>query len=550
MDQPSWWNRWRIRWGTATDRTRKPIALQLVPLQERFGPSSLSGGEAFAHATVGTMVVSERPTATPLLHTPLPDVSSLPTPNVVADAVVETAPSRGLTSLVGAELPAVSLFSFTTTPLAPNTPEPTQTPATTAKNSPVPVLVAPPSGNAVVASGLNLTPAPTPTLTKSTPVADTVPEISEPLPAPDVELPVTSDEPPVVEELPWIDEAPVIEELPWIDEPLIVDVVPADESSLEAQIGDAPLEPMLPPASITAEPQSRLESTAEEASPMRVRVTTVTPQEAPQANPSGEQFRVSRTGADSSPLTVTYQLSAFQGATVVTQQGTAVIPAGGQHVFVAASGHGLAGRAEVVTLTVQAEGATPRTPTTATLFQTPRERVSDTALFAAFRHGPSQVAFQHLVARHQASVTRTAMHFVGQSADAEDISQLVFLALARQEMTIQTSLHYWLQKVTRNASIAFLRAKARRLRHEMEAAKPTETPSLDDAHTLQDQLEVALTHLPAHLQEAVRLRYLEGWTQQEAAAIVGCPRGTLSQRASQGLQTLRDLMHPEQREAS
>jgi RNA polymerase sigma factor (sigma-70 family) len=133
--------------------------------------------------------------------------------------------------------------------------------------------------------------------------------------------------------------------------------------------------------------------------------------------------------------------------------------------------------------------------------------------------------------------------------DAEDISQLAFLVLARQEMTIHSSLQYWLHKVTRNASIALLRAKSRRLRYEAEAAKPDETLAAEDLHIMRDELHVALANLPDHLSEAVRLRYLEGWTQQEAAAIVGCPRGTLSQRASQGLQTLRELMAHEQRDA-
>jgi DNA-directed RNA polymerase specialized sigma24 family protein len=41
---------------------------------------------------------------------------------------------------------------------------------------------------------------------------------------------------------------------------------------------------------------------------------------------------------------------------------------------------------------------------------------------------------------------------------------------------------------------------------------------------------------------ATRLRYLEGWSQQQAAERLGCPRGTLSQRAARGVQTLRNIL--------
>jgi RNA polymerase sigma factor (sigma-70 family) len=203
-----------------------------------------------------------------------------------------------------------------------------------------------------------------------------------------------------------------------------------------------------------------------------------------------------------------------------------------------------------VTLTVNSGSGYQVAQATATLtLNAFGEVTSDAAQFAAFRHGPSQMAFQQLVDRHQPAVLRTAFQILGNRSDAEDISQLVFLALARQEMTIHSSLQYWLQKVTRNASIALLRAKSRRLRHEVENAKPAESPSIEIVHELQDELQVAMERLPGHLSEAVRLRYLEGWSQQEAAAIVGCPRGTLSQRASQGLQSLREMLVADVREA-
>lgn len=53
---------------------------------------------------------------------------------------------------------------------------------------------------------------------------------------------------------------------------------------------------------------------------------------------------------------------------------------------------------------------------------------------------------------------------------------------------------------------------------------------------------MALSQLSAPLRDAVQLRYLEGWSQAEAARMLGCPRGTLSQRAALGVRQLRGIL--------
>ena len=59
---------------------------------------------------------------------------------------------------------------------------------------------------------------------------------------------------------------------------------------------------------------------------------------------------------------------------------------------------------------------------------------------------------------------------------------------------------------------------------------------------LLETLEVELARLPVAERQAVILRYLEGRDQEEAAAIAGCPRGTFSRRASDGLARLRQRL--------
>src|SRR5258708_3020687 len=90
--------------------------------------------------------------------------------------------------------------------------------------------------------------------------------------------------------------------------------------------------------------------------------------------------------------------------------------------------------------------------------------------------------------------------------------------------------------------IVLLPSGTRPPRHEQQAAKPVQVASEEPAHDQREELDAALARIPGPLREAVRLRYLEGLSQLEAAHLVGCPRGTLAQRAAHGVARLRGIL--------
>ena len=262
-------------------------------------------------------------------------------------------------------------------------------------------------------------------------------------------------------------------------------------------------------------------------------------------------FRVSGDVKPGETVVFAYTLSSHDSTGTVSASGTATLTAASRVVTIT-PGAALAGRtADVLTLTVRERGGTraarvtePVTPSSATLFVVPVQRVGDVALFEAHRVGQSPEAFRALVQRHGAAVARLSQGIVGNRTDAEDVTQFVFLELAKRQGRFAGTLTGWLRAVARNASLAFLRSKRRRLRHEQASAKPVSAePTRSIA--LDDCLIAAIAQLPAELGEAVRLRYVDGYTQQEAADIAGCPRGTLSRRAAYGIQLLRDLLEGE-----
>jgi DNA-directed RNA polymerase specialized sigma24 family protein len=99
--------------------------------------------------------------------------------------------------------------------------------------------------------------------------------------------------------------------------------------------------------------------------------------------------------------------------------------------------------------------------------------VSDMELLRNYdRHG-SEDAFTELVRRHINLVYSAALRHVGIAAHAEEITQAVFVILARKAAGLRpdTILEGWLHETTRLTALSFLRGERRRQFREQEAYK-------------------------------------------------------------------------------
>ena len=68
------------------------------------------------------------------------------------------------------------------------------------------------------------------------------------------------------------------------------------------------------------------------------------------------------------------------------------------------------------------------------------------------------------------------------------------------------------------------------------------TVPCEDYGELREELDAALTRLPADLRDAVVLRYLEGRDGPEAARVAGCNANTFRWRTMKGLDRLSSLL--------
>ncbi len=167
---------------------------------------------------------------------------------------------------------------------------------------------------------------------------------------------------------------------------------------------------------------------------------------------------------------------------------------------------------------------------------------SDTELLVAYVSKGDGAAFAELAQRHGEVVYRTCLRVLASREEAEDASQATFLVLLHKARSLSKKgdLAGWLHGVARNVALCALRTRGHRAKREEAAAVLQEDRRRGERDPrVTGQLDLALAALPAVQRQAVVLRYLEGYAEREAAEIAGCPRGTLSQRASRGLAGLR-----------
>jgi RNA polymerase sigma factor (sigma-70 family) len=170
---------------------------------------------------------------------------------------------------------------------------------------------------------------------------------------------------------------------------------------------------------------------------------------------------------------------------------------------------------------------------------------SDAELLSRFHAARDEAAFELLVRRHGGMVYRVCRGRLGNDADADDVFQATFLALARAAGRVYatTSLAGWLYRVAFRLSNK-LRSRVRPM---IELMPNHPAVDGDPAH-LASQRE-ALAHLwaeidrlPHRYRDVVLLCLIEGKTRAQAAGELNCPGGTIDSRLAWARERLRQRL--------
>jgi RNA polymerase sigma factor (sigma-70 family) len=172
-----------------------------------------------------------------------------------------------------------------------------------------------------------------------------------------------------------------------------------------------------------------------------------------------------------------------------------------------------------------------------------RSAASDGRLLDRFIHEGDQGAFGTLLDRHGPMLLGLCRRQLHGGNLAEDVLQATFLVLARKANTIcrRDNLAGWLYGVARRLIRNAHRTDAARRQRERAAAR-AESCSEPGWDELLGVLDEELQSLPARYREPLLLCYLEGLTQDEAAARTGWSLSTLRRRLEHGRDLLRARM--------
>jgi uncharacterized protein (TIGR03435 family) len=169
--------------------------------------------------------------------------------------------------------------------------------------------------------------------------------------------------------------------------------------------------------------------------------------------------------------------------------------------------------------------------------------LDDHELLAEFARNESEAAFAALVARYVNLVYSTALRFAGNPHHAEEITQAVFIILARKagKLSPRTVLSGWLYQTARLTAANFVKGEIRRQHREQEAYMQSTLTEPDAAawQQLAPQLDEAMGRLGETDRNAIVLRFFENKTAQEVGAALKLTEAAAHKRVSRALEKLR-----------
>jgi RNA polymerase sigma factor (sigma-70 family) len=167
----------------------------------------------------------------------------------------------------------------------------------------------------------------------------------------------------------------------------------------------------------------------------------------------------------------------------------------------------------------------------------------DSALLRQYADNNSDDAFAALVTRHINLVYSVALRQVGNPHAAEEITQAVFIILAKKAATLrhEQALSSWLFQATRLTVNNYIRSESRRHRREEEAYMQS---VLDEAGTevwprIEPLVDSAVAALREKDRQAIVLRFYEGRNLREVGLALGASEDAAEKRVNRALEKLR-----------
>jgi len=172
---------------------------------------------------------------------------------------------------------------------------------------------------------------------------------------------------------------------------------------------------------------------------------------------------------------------------------------------------------------------------------------TDEELVAAYRESGRPEVLDGLLRRHTGRVRAMMYQMVLDDADADDLTQEVFLRAVRGLSRFEGRSRFstWLHRIAMNAAHSFLRqrSRSREVAADGLADRPDgRIPTPDKAaiaRELDAEVAAAMAELPPTWRAALVLRVFHGLGVREAARVEGCAASTIYWRVHKARGFLR-----------
>src|SRR5262245_60521989 len=170
---------------------------------------------------------------------------------------------------------------------------------------------------------------------------------------------------------------------------------------------------------------------------------------------------------------------------------------------------------------------------------------TDADLLGAFVAASDAAAFAELVRRHGPMVLGVCRRALGDTPDADDAFQAVWLVLVRKARSISPrgKVGNWLYGVAARTAAHSRAASGRRRAKQQELPDvPDPRRSDPDAADVAAAVDAELAQLPDKYRSAVVLCELEARSLKDAADQLGVPLGTVASRLARGRALLAERL--------
>jgi RNA polymerase sigma factor (sigma-70 family) len=169
----------------------------------------------------------------------------------------------------------------------------------------------------------------------------------------------------------------------------------------------------------------------------------------------------------------------------------------------------------------------------------------DTTLLREFAQHGSEDAFAAVVSKYIDLVYSVAMRQVRDADLAQEVTQAVFIILARKARSLnpKTILPGWLCRAARNAAANALTVQRRRREREQQYMRTTQAQITEGEsevwNQIQPLLDAAMGQLGRKDHDALVLRFFEGRTFREVSAALGTSEAAAKMRVNRALGKMR-----------